>query len=68
MNTSIEIKLDHSERRPGAQAWCASSDGHTTYARTREEALKRHKSTLEAYQMIASSLKRCAEHTACPEH
>lgn len=67
MKNTAEIDLNHSERRPRASAWCASSDGRKTYARTREEALARHSRSLEESERMAALLKSCAECTACTE-
>ncbi len=67
MKNVSEITLSHSERRPRASAWCASSNGRKTYARTREEALEHHKNALEECTRMAVSLKYCAECTACTE-
>ncbi len=68
MNTTNEIKLEYSSRRPIAQAWCARSEGHITYAATREDALERHKSTLDTYTRIISSLQLCADHSLTARH
>ncbi len=60
MNTAIDIKLSHSKCRPKEQAWRASSGGHTTYASTEEEALRKHRELLDIYFKIDSSIKACA--------
>ena len=60
MNTSVNIELSHSECRPKEQAWRASSGGHTTYASSEEEALKKHRELLDIYRKIDSSIKDCA--------
>ncbi len=61
MNNSQKIEIEYSKRRPLSEAWCVRSDGHTTYASTREEAIKTHRNMLDTYKRIACSLKLCAD-------
>lgn len=60
MTEQIKITLTHSPRRPAREAWCARSDGHTTYAATEAEALERHKAALDAHNRMVRALKLCA--------
>ncbi|MBE6611295.1 MAG: hypothetical protein E7632_02280 [Ruminococcaceae bacterium] len=54
------VTVEYSSRRPSAEAWCARSDGHITYAPTREEALERHRRTLETHRRMLDTLQCCA--------
>lgn len=54
------VTVEYSSRRPSAEAWCARSDGHITYAPTREEALDRHRRALETHRRMLDTLQRCA--------
>lgn len=63
MNTIPEIRVTYSACRPKGKAWCASSEGKTTYAGTKEEAYEQHQSLLELYRKIDVSLRACAANT-----
>ena len=58
------ITLEFSGRRSASEAWRASSDGHVTYAPTKDDALSRHKAKLAVQQCMTDALKRCAAASA----
>ena len=60
---SYEILLNYSEHRPKRQAWRAASEGHITYAPTREAALSLHDAKLASLQKIEQLMKECASFT-----
>lgn len=60
MNNSNETLIECSTRRPANLAWRIESNGHVTYARTKELAIELHKSKLEMCSQIEEILAKCS--------
>lgn len=54
------IKIEYSSRRPAGIAWRAESDGHITYAKTKELALTLHRQKLELFGQMNDIFKKCS--------
>ena len=55
------MEITFSKRRPAASAWCVRGNGRTTYAATREEAIRSHQSKLSLLAEYDEMIKKCVE-------
>ena len=56
-----DMEITCSKRRPASSAWCVRGSGRTTYAATREEAIRSHQSKLRLLAEYDELIKKCVE-------